>query len=442
MLSFLIVLLYAVDITLPVVVSAMYFYSVFDFKHSKIGFLIWNLLGMGFVALNTTLVNALFSSFGPSAQELFAPWHRTIRLLIFLAVYLSSACVYLHGSFYKKLYHVLLFSFSYLVCEYGFAILVDMTHQRYASRTVGEALLSLLQYGVFYLLVLLFFYVELRFFVKKSLDMTDKQYLVMLPMPIIFLGLMMLSLELNGHRFNLILFLSLIIMNLCIMALYRGLMITSRRIALEQYQAKENSYLQQQLKGEKEIERLRHDMKNMLLSISGDLQLGEVERAQEKIHVILEDIKSTNVQITGSKSLDVILAPKVQAIHQANIPFESDFQIMSDQPFRDHLLDLSVILGNLMDNAIEASLRLPEDAPRFIHMQIKQTPTELSVLISNRSNTIKLSKDGAQDSEKGRNRTGIGIASIRERVSALDGYSSFHMGDGIFQVLVQIPLAD
>ena len=79
---------------------------------------------------------------------------------------------------------------------------------------------------------------------------------------------------------------------------------------------------------------------------------------------------------------------------------------------------------------------------RFIHMQIKQTPTALSVLISNRPNTIKLSKNGAQDSEKGRNRTGIGIASIRERVSALDGYSSFHMGDGVFQVLVQIPLAD
>ena len=39
--------------------------------------------------------------------------------------------------------------------------------------------------------------------------MTDKQYLVMLPMPVIFLGLMMLSLGRNEHRFNLILFLSL-----------------------------------------------------------------------------------------------------------------------------------------------------------------------------------------------------------------------------------------
>jgi two-component system sensor histidine kinase AgrC len=71
----------------------------------------------------------------------------------------------------------------------------------------------------------------------------------------------------------------------------------------------------------------------------------------------------------------------------------------------EHTLDLAAILGNLLDNVVEAVLRVSEEIKKEI--------------------TI---------------RYGIGISSINERVKKLKGYSDFSYDTGYFNSIVVLPI--
>ncbi len=66
----------------------------------------------------------------------------------------------------------------------------------------------------------------------------------------------------------------------------------------------------------------------------------------------------------------------------------------------------------------------------------------LTIFLANSAHRICLSAEGSQPSEKEEGRTGFGVGSIREHVSALHGYCSFMSFEDRFQVIVQLPLAN
>ncbi len=432
--------LHLLDIGLPVILAGMYFHQIFEYRKSPYLFQIWNFLGMLFIITLPNFYGWLTRGFENHLTVVILNLARPIRLIIFIEVFMIGSHIFLLGTFWKKFYHVLQFSFSYLICEYGYALTVERLSSRYAASTTSMALMGLLEYIVFSVIVIGFFQLQLHFFLKKSMEMTTKHYISMIPLLIIFLILIIVSMQLNVYVFNMILFLSLILINISINYLYRGMMITSKKIAEEQLISRERDYFQQRMLDEKELSKIRHDMKNLLLSVQADIELKDFKSASSKLDQITNVISATNHCVTGFHTLDVILSPKIDTMHTNKIDFRTEFQLIQEAPLKKHALYLSIILGNLMDNAIEACMRMEQD--RFVDLKIKQDDSMLTIFLANSAHRICISAEGSQPSEKEDGRTGFGVGSIREHVSALHGYCSFMSFEDRFQVIVQLPLAN
>ena len=101
-------------------------------------------------------------------------------------------------------------------------------------------------------------------------------------------------------------------------------------------------------------------------------------------------------------------------------------------------LDLCVILGNLFDNAIEASMSLPEEE-RLIRVYMVMKNTQLYISFTNftavkkqikQSNLFKTTKGDGH---------GFGLIRIDGIIEKLDGYLSRNSEDGAFTTEILIP---
>ena len=141
-------------------------------------------------------------------------------------------------------------------------------------------------------------------------------------------------------------------------------------------------------------------------------------------------------------AVDSILNVKIQKIKEHGITYNLNLQIPSDLKVKDNnILDVSAILGNLLDNAIEAVLRIGKDKERKIDIVIQYNNGKLIFNLQNTSNQILTDFTHILiRSEKGKERYGIGISSIKERVDRLKGYYDFGYEGGQYTALIVIPI--
>lgn len=99
-----------------------------------------------------------------------------------------------------------------------------------------------------------------------------------------------------------------------------------------------------------EIRKIKHDMNHMLLSLLDDCEKKDYESLHNHINNQLHRINETQTVDTGNASLNLILASQVSKIKDKNIEFIAS-QFDDDIPMDK--VDFYVLLGNLLDNAIE-----------------------------------------------------------------------------------------
>ena len=101
-------------------------------------------------------------------------------------------------------------------------------------------------------------------------------------------------------------------------------------------------------------------------------------------------------------------------------------------------LDLCCILGNLFDNAIEASMPLPKEK-RLIRVYMDMKGTQLYISFTNFTSTKKLTKLGNSFATTKGEGHGFGLVRIDNIVDRLDGYLSRNSEDGAFTTEILIP---
>ena len=105
------------------------------------------------------------------------------------------------------------------------------------------------------------------------------------------------------------------------------------------------------------------------------------------------------------------------------------------------ITDITVLLGNLLENAVEACKRDAADRP-FIKLRVKQRgQSMLLVLIDNTCLTQIVFEDGTPLSAK-REGMGIGTASVREIAGRYNGSVLFEQRDGVFYASVRLMLPE
>ena len=133
---------------------------------------------------------------------------------------------------------------------------------------------------------------------------------------------------------------------------------------------------------------------------------------------------------------DAILNSKISLARAKGIPVQADAHI--PVKLKTSEIDLCCILGNLFDNAMEASAKLPQDQ-RLIRVYMDMKNTQLYISITNFTAEGKLRKAGGLfRSTKGEGH-GFGLKRIDAIVARLDGYISRNSEEGAFTTEILLP---
>ena len=143
-----------------------------------------------------------------------------------------------------------------------------------------------------------------------------------------------------------------------------------RELIETHYQEVENMYRQ--------IRGWRHDYRNHIQTMKAYAANGDLEAIKGYLDELDTDLNTVDTVIkTGNAMADAILNSKISLARSKNIAVQVDAHIPVQLSMSE--LDLCVIIGNLFDNAIEASLALPEAERRIrVYMDMKQTQLYIS----------------------------------------------------------------
>ena len=189
----------------------------------------------------------------------------------------------------------------------------------------------------------------------------------------------------------------------------------------------------------RQIRGWRHDYRNHIQTMKAYAAAGDWEAIKRYLDLLDQDLTTVDTVIkTGNPMADAILNSKISLARSKNIQVVADASI--PVKLKSSEIDLCCILGNLFDNAIEASLQLPEER-RLIRVYMDMKNTQLYISFTNFTAGKKLSKVGKLFRTTKGEGHGFGLVRIDAIVERLDGYISRNSEDGAFTTEILLPQA-
>ena len=125
-----------------------------------------------------------------------------------------------------------------------------------------------------------------------------------------------------------------------------------RELIETHYQEVENMY--RQMRG------WRHDYRNHIQAMKAYAANGDLDTIRAYLDMLDTDLNTVDTVVkTGNSMADAILNSKISLAQSKDIPVSVEAHIPVKLKMSE--LDLCCIIGNLFDNAIEASMALPPD---------------------------------------------------------------------------------
>lgn len=135
---------------------------------------------------------------------------------------------------------------------------------------------------------------------------------------------------------------------------------------------------------------------------------------------------------TGNDTIDTILNIKQRTAEDKGIAFIISAEIPEKCPVSS--AHFASVLGNLLDNAIEASI--DEESP-FVEVKIKPVKSYLMIVVSNKCTKSNIE---LKTTKSDKQLHGIGINSVKQTVKEYKGTFLTDHTDGIFNAEIMIPM--
>ena len=183
-----------------------------------------------------------------------------------------------------------------------------------------------------------------------------------------------------------------------------------------------------------EIHMIRHDMKHAYSIINTLLLDGKYDEAVKYVQSNSENITLTELIIdVGNDFVNAILNSKLSLAKTKGIEVlcgaAKNLEGVEDE-------DLCALLGNMLDNAIEACI-LCEKNKRLIEVNISSYSTQIVITVSNTVEGDVLGKNrDLVTTKKDTNNHGFGVESIRQIAKKYDGYVRFYQENSVFNCKV------
>jgi len=183
----------------------------------------------------------------------------------------------------------------------------------------------------------------------------------------------------------------------------------------------------------------RHDYRNHIQTLKTLMAQGNYERIDSYLDELGEDLTGVDTLIkTGNVMADAILNSKLSLAAANDIPVDITANIPVEINISD--IDLCIIIGNLLDNAIEASLEVPKEN-RSIRVYIEMKKTNLYLCFTNITATGKRTfTNGRLNSTKhDTNAHGFGLMRVDSIVEKYGGFIDRASEDGVFSTEILLP---
>lgn len=183
--------------------------------------------------------------------------------------------------------------------------------------------------------------------------------------------------------------------------------------------------------------KLYHDLHNHIEAIYQCLLQGETEEAARYCEDLRAPVREISQTVwTGDKALDYLISSKLALAEQERIKTKVNIEYPHNTNIRS--VDLTTILGNLLDNALEAVQTAPNDL-RFLNLTIRRINAMLIIKVENGYGNAPKREGGKLLTLKtDKAFHGWGLKSVQTAADRYDGTISTNDKDGIFQSVVTL----
>lgn len=181
----------------------------------------------------------------------------------------------------------------------------------------------------------------------------------------------------------------------------------------------------------------RHDYRNHIQTMKAYAAAGNWEAIKRYLDLLDEDLTTVDTVIkTGNPMTDAILNSKISLAKAKGIQVVADAHI--PVKLKSSEIDLCCIIGNLFDNAIEASMQLPEEQ-RLIRVYMEMKNTQLCISFTNLTTGKNLHKESKLVPLNKGDCHGFRLVRIDEITERPEGYITRNSEDGVFTTEILLP---
>lgn len=170
------------------------------------------------------------------------------------------------------------------------------------------------------------------------------------------------------------------------------------------------------------LRKMRHDQLHHLLALQNLLDNGKIQKAREYLMQYLDDTRKYElIHFCGNSVVNMLVSHYYALAKEQDIGFTIRITIPDELPIQD--TDLSVLLGNLLDNALSAAGKTT-DSDRFVSLNMIYSGKMLAVTVDNGFDG-KVNWNGERYLSTKQGHTGIGLKSLADIAEKYNGGAEF-----------------
>ena len=180
----------------------------------------------------------------------------------------------------------------------------------------------------------------------------------------------------------------------------------------------------------------RHDYRNHISVMLAELKTGQLSELENYLQELTADLNTVDTVVkTGNVTVDAILNSKLSLAKTKDIKTD----VTATVPETDISdVELCVIIGNLLDNAMEACMKISDESLRFIRVYIGTFKEQFYISVTN-AMTGEPKRIGKIYKTDKSGEHGFGLMRIDSIIKKYGGYLRREHDEGVFGTEIMIP---
>lgn len=189
---------------------------------------------------------------------------------------------------------------------------------------------------------------------------------------------------------------------------------------------------------QEELRVMRHDYRHHLNVLQGLIHTGQDEVAETYLSELSVQYDDSGSPVySDNPVVDALIGSTAARCQSLGIAFETAVQLPKALLLPNHAL--CIVMGNLLENAVEACEAMPTGQARFIRLDVKRKGAQLAVRVENSFDGLVRVDDGKVRSRKPDG--GTGLRSVRLIAERMGGGYHVQWEGNVFQAYVLLALA-